>query len=233
MKPELLPQNQVNPWVFHRDEFNLLEEAFEGILRQHDKSIDGAAFPLEEQVIKEQLDTEEATENELASRIGVDWLDIVALATSESIQHVDDTLSLRDALKQNGIRDPLYQKAREWALAIHRWTKGEYIDEGVEGYDMYRAHLNVLLVPIKIAFAVTEEQHEDKHSADIADKEFQLAETYLDRVRESLLALNQALILPEAIQRRLQESVILMECIHAARERLAERRRFGGASKNM
>ena len=67
------PQDQDFPWVFRRDEIDILEDELEDLYETYHRPGDPPSF--ESSVLHEQLDTEERSDQELSTRLGFDVLE--------------------------------------------------------------------------------------------------------------------------------------------------------------
>lgn len=177
-----------NPWMFRRDEIDVLEEELDEVFDLHEQSRDPVHRAMEDGVIDEQTKTEDAYERRLSDLLGP-----AALAPEEphACEHCKggfpDGVPLTELLTRD--RDPLYVRAYRWATKVFAWSRESYWKFGMRNRDMFRVHVNVYLVPVKIAFAQAEESRDDEHAPRIAGLEYDLALTYLARTRESLGAL--------------------------------------------
>jgi len=182
------------PWMFRRDEIDVLEEEFDDIFHRHSTPAHAKFRAIEEPVLREQMDTEEATEADLAARMGMDWLAAApgGPASAGAACAHDDLASvrpLRESLRRDITRDPFYERAYLWASRTFRWARDRYANESLRTREVFRVYVNAFLVPAKIAFAQAEESHEEPDVLEVAAKEYELAATYLDRARESLTAI--------------------------------------------
>jgi len=187
--------NHTLPWMFRRDEIDVLEEDFNELLRGHDARARTRAYAYEADVLDEQVKTEAATEAELAKRMGPEWIAASAAAPAAGSgaacahEDLEPGNALRDALVRDATRDPFYERTYAWAEAVFRWAGARYEDERARSRDLFRVYVNAYLVPAKIAFGQNEEAHEDAEAYEVAAREYELAATYLNRTRESLQAL--------------------------------------------
>jgi len=182
--------NHTLPWMFRRDEIDVLEEEFDDIFRRHATAAHAKFRAIEEPVLREQMDTEEATEAELLARMGADWLSSAPGPASAGAACAHDELAsvrpLRESLRRDVTRDPFYERTYLWASRTFRWARDRYAQESERSRDLFRVYVNAFLVPAKIAFGQAEESHEEPDAREVAAKEYELAATYLDRTRESL-----------------------------------------------
>ena len=220
-----------NPWLFHRDEFDLLEEEYNEIFQRHETVTESKRHALEEEILQEQMETEDATEAELAKRLGTSW-------TEEAFYHefrqnplLDEHRSLRDFLFRTRHRDPLYEKSLTWAMQVFRWARQQYEVEAQGSREIFRVYANVYLVPIKISFALSERGQDDAEALIIAEKELELAGIYLERVEESLRALQRSGIITTTDNQMLTDAKSLAAEIHQLRDRFAQRNKLTGYDK--
>jgi len=66
-------QDHDYPWVFRRDEIDILEDELEDLYEAFHRSEDGSSF--ESAILGEQLDTQEQSDRELSRRLGFDILE--------------------------------------------------------------------------------------------------------------------------------------------------------------
>jgi hypothetical protein len=194
-----MPQDGANPWLFRRDELDLLEDELDDLFHWHEHSRSAVEKEMEEEVIVEQERTEKTYENRLTDVLGPDSM-------SPGEEHVcehcrggfPEGVPLREMLV--GERDPLYARAYAWSVAVFGWARESYRHYGMRNRDMFRVYLNAYLVPVKIAFALAEEGRDDERAPLLAAMEYELALTYLGRTRESLGALRaMGLVHPDLV----------------------------------
>lgn len=197
------------PWGSRRDELSVLEGEFDDLCRRHDRAQgagDGQAWEAEEAVLREQSDAEDESEAELTRRIGPGWIDAPEECPHEGHDHdhappgalrpARPERPLRDLLRADADRDPMYERALALAAATHRWAKGAYAQE--RHPLTYRAWVNACLVPMKVSYALNELLFDDPFAEEVAGKELELAGRYLGRSHASLRALFEEGALPEA-----------------------------------
>ncbi len=179
-----------SPWIFRRDELDALEDQLDEVFDLHEQSRNQVQRSLEEGVISEQSRTEDTYEKMLAELLGPESLvpgddgDDGHACDSCHGTGLPEGVPLRDLLGQR--RDAIYVRAYAWSTKVFLWARDCYWEQGMRNRDMFRVNVNAYLVPVKIAFALTEEARGDAHSPAIAGMEYELASTYLGRVRESL-----------------------------------------------
>ena len=204
-----------NLWAFRRDEFDLLEEAFEDTMERHEMGR-GKKHACEAIVIREQEASEKASEAELTARLGVGWQEV-----SEGPCHVhgheESLKSLRERV-QEGVRHPLYLQSLTWCLPLQRWSEAAYAKKPQT--DLYRILLNAPLIPIKIFFALCEEEHDDRFAPDVAEREYALAQTSAERILEALVRLQAAGYLPASSDPAQKMGRNLIQSLAECRRRL-------------
>ncbi len=179
-----------SPWLFRRDELDALEDQLDEVFDLHEQSRNQVQHSLEKGVIAEQTRTEDLYEQRLADLLGPE-----SLASGDEGEDghacencqgtgIPEGVPIRDLLGQR--RDAIYVRAYAWSTKVFLWARDCYWEQGMRNRDMFRVNVNAYLVPVKIAFALTEEARGDEHSSAIASMEYELASTYLSRVRESL-----------------------------------------------
>lgn len=180
------PQEQDSPWVFRRDEIDILEDELEDIYERYHRPGDVVSF--ESSVLYEQLDTEERSDHELSTRLGFDVLEPppASMVSSRDLVAPLDLLSAWQEECSLMRSHPLYQQAKKWATEVKPIAKRGYEEGGVYAGELFRIYANVNLVPLKIFNAMCEEMHEDEVGNEIAREEYRLALTYLGRILESM-----------------------------------------------
>lgn len=186
------PHEHDYPWVFHRDEVDILEDELEDLYQTFHQHVEDSSF--ESIILDEQLEMEERSDQELSGRLGFDVLEPPASVVS-SRQHPIPTEDAFDSWYHDlhHVRShPLYQKAKCWAAFVKPFVKRGY--EQGDGYvgELFRVYANINLVPLKIFTALCEEMHEDELGWEIAVEEYRLALTYLERIGDSLSILGFA-----------------------------------------
>ncbi len=173
-----------NPWMFQRDELDLLEEEVDSLFQKgtHDTGVPFSA--MEDRVLGEQMQTEEWFEEEPSS----DHLhDLLELYQDTSIDTEGENYgSLKDVLRAHALRDPLYEQVYLWTKRVYAFTTEQYVDVGFKDEDVFRAHVNVLMIPIKLACMFM-----DAHETDLAvdsheSPAMRICLTYFSRTLDSL-----------------------------------------------
>ncbi len=173
-----------NPWIFHRDELDLLEEEMDDIYRLHRAGAPDQISDMEDRVLKEQMQTEEYAELELALEIGPDYLCVRDREGDHGHDFASDSLS--QTLRAYSSRDPLYEQVYLWSQRVFRYTFKRYFSEQKKKEDFFHAHVNVNMIPIKFASAFAEKIVGDSISDRIAHSERQLCLTYFVRTLGAL-----------------------------------------------
>lgn len=173
-----------SPWIFHRDEIDLLEEELDDIFLRYDPESNKQSGEMEARVLKEQLDTEDLSEAQLWLEIGQD--DFVPDSTEQAQSaHLPED-SMADELRLCGERDPAYEQIYLWAQRVFAYTSKRYVEQNKQDEDIFRAHVNIKMIPIKFASAMSEREFGDLMSEQLADKERTLCVTYFERTLDSL-----------------------------------------------
>ncbi|TAK03824.1 hypothetical protein EPO34_01535 [Patescibacteria group bacterium] len=219
------------PWGSRRDELAVLEEDFDDLCRAHEERESGPGFEAEEAVVREQADTEDASEAELTAKIGPGWLE-----ESEDCPHHDGhehepadatahgpDMPVLEFLRRDLEREPTYERALAWAGPAFRFAKAAYAKE--RHPQLLRVCLNACLVPMKVSYALNELAHEDAYSLDVADKELELAQAYLSRATASLESLRAAGRLPAEQEGLIALAAPVAEAVTEARSRIARERK--------
>lgn len=214
-----MPNDHVNPWLFQRDELDLLEDELDEVFHLHEHSRDPVHHSMEEGVIDEQMRTEDAFERRLSDVLGPAALAPEEHACEHCKDGFPDGVALRDLLVRD--RDPLYARAYAWATKVFVWSQESYWKFGMRNRDMFRAHVNAYLVPVKIAFALAEEHRDDEHAARVAGMEYELAEAYLERTRDSLRSLRAMGLVQDELPWMIDEANELAAQISERQSRLS------------
>ncbi|MBM5789848.1 hypothetical protein FJZ23_02045 [Candidatus Parcubacteria bacterium] len=178
-----------NPWLFHRDEVDLLEEEMDDLYREHAPEEGTAARRMEQRVIQEQMETEERSDAVLEQALEG------APVPPDTHVHAPDAAfssgarapsSLREELFVNSERDPVYERLYQWVERVFAYTTKRYLTEGVRDEDVFRAHVNVKMVPIKFVSALTEFIPGDPVSEQVSETQRELCFVYFTRTLDSL-----------------------------------------------
>lgn len=169
-----------SPWIFRRDEVDLLEEDIDDIYDIHQSSR-GRIQTMEQAIISEQLDTEEQADAEFT--IQMDLRNITrSRAEKSSWELRAEKMREEDDLECDVQRSPFYEQVFRFADEAFVYASEVYARKNADAEHAFRVRVNVKMVPIKCAIALSEELHEDALSIALARKEFALAIVYLDRV---------------------------------------------------
>lgn len=164
--------------MFARDEIDLLEDDIEDIFARF-SSAETDVDSMEAHVLQEQVQTESRSDAELSARLG--------LEEGEDSDIIEGAMSISsDEPHQNMREHPVYQKARNWAKELFSWSEQVYLEGGSGRGDVFRVYVNVKMIPMKLFTALHEESHGDPIGLEVAQQEYQLAVTYLERIMESL-----------------------------------------------
>lgn len=175
------------PWYFFRDEFDLIEEDLDAVFHSHEKlKRHGKVERMEDEVLEEQVATEERFERDLEKALGPAALDQSPPHVHDDAAGMEEPRSLRALLHDRPMRDPFGERAFAWARGLFRWSGAAYDVEGRKERDFFRIYVNACLVPMKISHAREDEAMGDAASAFIAAKEYELALVYATRTIESL-----------------------------------------------
>lgn len=200
------------PWLFHRDEVDLLEDELEDLYATF--ACDPRETPQTDEaaVLREQWETEEFSDAELTLKLGLGMLHEQRQAPLTARGSVDDE-DEEEEFVESIRRHPLYQSARLWAAIVHDLSKAGYGRNDRFRRHFFRAYANVNLVPIKIFAALAEEMCDDPLGETVAEEEYLLALIYLDRVRRSLSAFLHSMEDFESIERLQSRGGMLQEAI--------------------
>ena len=171
------------PWMFHRNEVDLLEEDLDDIYEQFKQ--EEPTPSIEDDLIEEQIQTEEYAEAEISMRMEPSWLMSKSSRTKDAIEF--DTTSLRLELAREAERPPMYRQSYVWAQTVFLLGKEMYEKNFGLREDAFRMFLNAKMIPIKLSNAMIEESHDDPLSQEIAENEYRLTIVYVTRVLEPLV----------------------------------------------
>ncbi len=174
-----------SPWMFQRDEVDLLEEEIDDLYDLH-PSPDGRVETMEHAAIAEQLETEERADAELAMQVELKWFVQAQQAgsgRSARPKHGPETPDLSCDTE----RSPFYEQLFRFSQNVCAHAELIYAqkEHALRGH-AFRALLNVKMLPVKCANAFSEEAQDDPFARAVAKKELNLARLYLDRVLVSL-----------------------------------------------
>jgi hypothetical protein len=174
------------PWLFHRDEVDLFEDELDDLYAKYGSDSKKGPLSLEAQVLMEQMETEDVSDAELTLKLGMGMLQE---RQSEPPSSPLSEEACDDACTRSIRRHPLYQCSRLWAVHLRAFVKAGFERDDQYRVAFFRAFANTNLVPIKIFTALGEEMHDDPMGPTIAEEQYDLALTYLNRVKESLAAI--------------------------------------------
>lgn len=177
-----MPKELPFPWVFHRDEVDLLEEDMDEFFRLFDVLSD-KAHDSELRVLKELEETEEQAEMELSNQMDVAMF-IESANASEWNIHTSE--SEDDFEQHHATRPPLYEEVFLFTKEVFDFADRLYHEDTEDRECAFRICVNAKSVPIKLANAISEETQMGRLSAEVAKKEYGLAIVFLDRVLISL-----------------------------------------------
>ncbi len=202
-----------HPWVFQRDEIDLLEEDIEEIYQRFEKNAD---FIMENSVIQEQLETEEFSDAEFTVMLAEEFA--VKKAPKIPEFRLDEKYESTQGGVQEARRSPLYDGAFIWSSTVFGFAKEVYDQNGPFAHNAFRVYLNAKMIPIKLSIIHVDELN-DEFSLDVAEKEFDLASVYINRVLESLSGLvstnpdivAQLILRGERLNKIVQETIALIK----------------------
>lgn len=177
------------PWSFRRDEVDLLEEDIDDLYDLH-QSTSGRIQTMEQAIISEQLDTEEQADAEFTIR-----MDMRVFVNREGQKGgkgasvgvpLVSTHEEEDDLSCDASRPPFYEQLFQFADRVFVFASEAYARKDAEREHAFRVQINVKMVPIKCANALSDELHHDLVSLELAKKEYTLALVYLERILVSL-----------------------------------------------
>lgn len=174
----------LSPWMFRRDEIDLLEEDMDDLYDLHDSAKEEQET-MEQMLISEQLDTEESAEVEFTHQMDIKWL--LHKSPDQMNQRFEkDREEDEQDISFDPHRPPYYEQMFRFVNEVFTFATEMHQKGGEPAELAFRVLINIKLVPIKCAIAVSEELHDDPMSLAVAKKEYCLALVYLDRVLISL-----------------------------------------------
>jgi len=172
-------------WVFERDEIDLLEDELEE-LYTYIEHLHLPKTAMESLVLKELTDTEDQGEDELTVELGSELLHTHHHEPAPVDEGMSQQGSLRDQLRGQLERDPLYLRAYAWSDGLFAYAKEAYRSGQDGSKAMFRVYVNAKMVPIKLSIGRAQDPKEDPFLFQLVKKEYELALIYLDRTLESL-----------------------------------------------
>ncbi|MBI5794252.1 hypothetical protein HZA87_04190 [Candidatus Uhrbacteria bacterium] len=210
------------PWLFHRDEVDLLEDELDDLYAAFGTDPREAPMTQEAAVLQEQRQTEELADAELTLKLSMGMLHEDRHPVPPVVESPADADEEEDHVLLGIRQHPLYQSARLWAALLRGLAKAGYDRDDHDRQHFFRAYANVNLIPIKIFAALCEQMHDDPLADTVAEGEYLLALTYLQRVRQSLSSVLHTMEDFESVE-RLQSRGAMLE--HAIEEQLMLLRR--------
>ena len=216
--------DQDYPWIFHRDEIDLLEDELEDLYETYDRDAESSKT-FESVVLSEQMETEEQSDAQLSRRLGVDFFQKISESSTFSFSEESQNPKEDSHQHTEFIRShPLYQKAKIWAVSLRSVTKQKYEEHGPYASEYFRIYANLNLIPLKIFMALSEEFHEDQVGFEVAQDAYQLSLVYLGRVQESLALVGFGAQEREWFEKRLKETQEMHRLIVSQLNELKRRR---------
>ncbi len=210
--------------MFRRDEIDLLEEEIDDLYKKHGGSSKTLAMSAEVAVLREQRDTEEQAETDLALKLSLRGINPVAALSPTPLCVQEEGLGDRpsDQIRAH----PMYQFARAWACALREVAGYGYETHTKLRKDFFRVYANANLVPIKIFTALCEGSQEDKLGLEVAQEAFELAVVYMGRIQESLTRLRQDPLFVPFVDRLTSQRARLDIAVQTHLAQLKRRRGF-------
>jgi len=189
------------PWVFQRDDIDLLEDELDDLYTTFAQV--GSLMYQEQEILREQIETEEASDQALARRLGLDEQKPRAQTLSSGREDAtfEDVVSAWQKAPLPIQTHPFYQQAKAWMKEVKPMARQQYEGGGPTTMEWFRIYANSNLVPLKIFWALCEEGKEDETGWQCAQEEYRLAQIYLLRILESLERAHSSWDLQEDVQR--------------------------------
>lgn len=180
--------NQSVPWLFHRDEIDLLEEDLDLLYdRFRSKSVKKS---MEQLLIQEQMETEDLFQTEFPLQMDIKtFLVRNKSLLSDSSHEFDQYPSVKELLADD-VRSPFYCQILLWSKDVCAKAQKIYQKNDDRAKDAFCIFVNAKMVPIKIAYALEEEMQENPFAFEVAKKEYQLALIYLHRIQNAFNSLS-------------------------------------------
>ncbi|MBI4714153.1 hypothetical protein HY771_03140 [Candidatus Uhrbacteria bacterium] len=198
-----------NPWMFERDEIDLLEEEIDDIYLQHEPSGRSSVLKMETRVLQEQFEIETEAEAELAMKIGPAYLLMEIMP--ETQKQPEQKESLKEILRAHAVRDPLYEHVFLWSRHVSDFARESYENLVEQKEDAFRAYVNVKMIPIKLVGVHSGFSRQDSVARQIAQKDRHLCLTYFAITLRSLQ--NFALVGNETAMILFKEGEILQKLV--------------------
>ena len=192
-------------WLFQRDEIDVFEAELEALWDHHVRRGQGSVEEM--QILQEYAEAEDRAETDVLLRAGLPTSTEPCVHEAERHQQFEH-MSVEEFLRHGCQRDPLYARCYAWSRRVVAWANAQIAPRRPTASDVFRAHVNALVVPVKIAFAQSSEMHEGRTARAMAVSDYTLALCYLTRASESLCRVqavelnNEALVLIELIEKQ-------------------------------
>lgn len=169
------------PWVFRRNEIDLLEEDIDALYDFYG-SASKSGETIEQMIIDEQIETEDQADAEFARSV-----DLRLFSPTQTHWNVDREQYASDQdLILDTERPPFYEHLFHYAEAVYQHATQMYEKHQEDREHAFRIRLNVKMIPVKCAAAMSDELHEDPLSKAMALKQYKLGIIYFDRTLVSL-----------------------------------------------
>ena len=215
--------DQNYPWIFHRDEIDLLEDELEDLYEKYGRA-SGHSKTFESTILSEQIETEEHSDAQLSRRLGFDFFQKISesfFSSPEESQNLkEDSHQETEFIRSHA----LYQKAKIWAATLRSFTKQKYQEGGPYASEYFRIYANLNLIPLKVFTGLSEELHEDRVGFEVAQEAYTLSLIYLQRVQESLGLVRFGAEDVEWFEQRLKETNEMRQLITSQVKELKRRR---------
>lgn len=204
-----------NPWIFHRTWMDVMEEAFQEVLCDHEQlSKTSRRFVMEEAVLDEQHAWEERHERRMERSLrGIPHVhedDFLQPSSTESEEGMAVFPLLRESLPES----PLFARAFVWAEQVWSWARLRYDHSVKKDREVFSLLAGVYGVPAKIFFAESEKRMKSAYHGAMSQAQWDIAETYLRMSMITLETLTHRLPREQAVLKPLlQESVELMHAL--------------------
>lgn len=176
------------PWLFHRDEIDLLEEDLDLLYyRFRSKS---AKQSMEQSLIQEQMETEDLFHAEFPLQMDIKTFLVGNKSLfSETPCEFDQDFSVKQLLADD-MRSPFYSQIFLWSKDVCAKAQKIYQKGDDRAKDAFCIFVNAKIIPIKIACAIEEEAQENPFAFEVAKKDYQLALIYLNRIQNAFIRLS-------------------------------------------
>jgi len=213
--------------VFRRDDVDLLEDQLEDLYERYQGDTRGERS-MEQEVLQEQVQTEEVSDQELSITLGEQLFESVHKHQEHTVPSGGemDFEQEDEPLIPTQQRDPLYLEARAWSVPVFAFAQQRYLQKDTRGREVFRIYVNTNLIPIKLSTAIQEECLDDGFAHEIALKEYELTCTYLERVLEDLVILFETGEGRPALQQMIIGGKRLLRLVRGRHALLKRQRRF-------